>query len=151
MNEVQQSVFMKACRLEKTPYTPVWLMRQAGRYMKEYRQIREKTPFLELCKDKDLVTEITVHAQETIHADAAIIFSDILLLAESFGLGLEYPKSDARLSGRQGPTIKKVIRSEKDVRDLPRIDPKDSLSYVLQAIRQTRRSLKPGIPLLGFA
>jgi len=142
--ELDGSVFMKACRLEKTPYTPVWLMRQAGRYMKEYRQIREKKPFLELCKDKDLVTQITVHAQETIHADAAIIFSDILLLAESFGLELEYLKGD-------GPTIKKVIRSEKDVRNLPGIDPKDSLSYVLQAIRQTRCSLKPGIPLLGFA
>src|SRR3990167_5693990 len=101
MNEVQQSVFMKACRLEKTPFTPVWLMRQAGRYMKDYRELREKTPFITLCKNKDLVTEITVTAQEKIGADAAIIFSDILLIVEPLGFSLDYLKGG-------GPSLKRV-------------------------------------------
>ncbi len=140
----EQNVFMKACRLEKTPYTPVWLMRQAGRYMKEYRRIRDARSFLDICKDKDLVTEITVTAQEKIKADAAIIFSDILLLVECFGLGLEYLKGD-------GPSIKRPVRSVKDVENLPEVNPEASLSFVFQAIGQTRAALGPGIPLIGFA
>ncbi len=139
-----ETPFIKACRLQKTSFTPVWLMRQAGRYMTDYRQIREKHAFLDICKNKDLVTEITVTAQEKIHADAAIIFSDILLMAEAFGLGLDYLKGD-------GPSIKKAIRSKEDVQALPQINPEESLSYVMQAIRQTRQSLKPNIPLIGFA
>jgi len=138
------SVFLKACRLEKTPSTPIWLMRQAGRYMKEYRALREKTPFLELCKNKDLVTEVTVSAQEKIKADAAIIFSDILLIVEPFGLGLDYLKGD-------GPSIQRTVRTAKDVEQIPEIEPKASLSFVFQGIRQTRAALKPDIPLTGFA
>ena len=140
----EQSVFMKACRLEKTPYTPVWLMRQAGRYMKEYRKIRDSVPFLEICKNKDLVTEITVVAQEKLKADAAIIFSDILLLVESFGLGLEYLKGD-------GPSIKRPIASAKEVDSLPEIHAEVSLGFVYQAIRQTRNALDSSVPLIGFA
>ncbi len=139
-----ESAFLKASCLEKTSYTPIWLMRQAGRYMKEYRRIRDAKPFLDICKDKDLVTEITVVAQEKIKADAAIIFSDILLLAESFGLGLEYLKGD-------GPSIKRPIRSASDVSDLPEADVRNSLSFVFQAIRQTRDALNGSIPLIGFA
>lgn len=138
------SIFLKACRLEKTAVTPIWLMRQAGRYMEEYRLLRDKKPFLEICRDKDLVTQITVTAQEKIGADAAIIFSDILLLAESFGLGLEFLKGD-------GPSIQRAVRTARDVENLPEIAPKESLSFVFQAIRQTRAALKPQIPLLGFA
>ena len=135
---------MKACRLEKTPFTPVWLMRQAGRYMKDYRKIRDHVPFLEICKDKDIVTEITVVAQEKLTADAAIIFSDILLLVDCYGLGLKYLKGD-------GPSIQRVIRSSKDVDRLPEIKPKESLQFVFQAIQQTRHALDPSIPLIGFA
>jgi len=140
---LEQSAFLKACRREKTPYTPIWLMRQAGRYMKEYRDLRAKTPFLELCKNKDLATEITVSAQEKIGADAAIIFSDILLIVEPFGLGLEYIKGD-------GPSVARV-RSARDIEALPEIDPKESLSFVMDAIRQTRQALRPDVPLIGFA
>ncbi len=143
-SELENSVFMKACRREPVPYTPVWLMRQAGRYMKEYRAIREKTPFLEICKNKDLAAEITVHAQETIHADAAIIFSDILLIVEPLGLSLSYKKGD-------GPSIRKMIRTTKDIEKIPEIDPEESLSFVIEAVRQARKSLKPNIPLIGFA
>lgn len=141
---LRDSVFMKACRLEKTPYTPVWLMRQAGRYMKEYRDLRKRTPFLELCKNKDLATEITVTAQEKIGADAAIIFSDILLLVESFGLDLEYSKHD-------GPVIGQAIRHAKQVDALAEINPRESLPFVFEAIQETRKSLKPDIPLIGFS
>lgn len=140
---LEQSVFLKACRREKTPYTPIWLMRQAGRYMKEYRDLRARTPFLDICKNKDRVTEITVNAQEKIGADAAIIFSDILLIVEPFGLGLQYLKGD-------GPSVGRV-QSARDIEVLPDIDPKASLSFVMDAIGQTRRALRPDIPLIGFA
>ncbi len=139
-----ESVFLKACRLENVPYTPVWLMRQAGRYMKEYRDLREKVPFVELCKNKDLAAEITVAAQEKIKADAAIIFSDILLIVEPFGLGLEYSKND-------GPVIGDAIREEKKILRLPEIEPEESLGFVFDAIREARARLKPNIPLIGFS
>lgn len=142
--ELVESPFMKACRLEKTPYTPVWLMRQAGRYMKEYRQLREKMPFLELCKNPTVASEVTIHAQETIGADAAIIFSDILLLVQPFGLGLEYSRED-------GPVIDNVIHRGSRIDELPEIEPEDSLGFVYEAIKKTRENLQPNIPLLGFA
>ncbi len=142
--ELVESVFLKACRLEKTSHTPVWLMRQAGRYMKEYRQLREKMPFLELCKNPSLCAEVTIHAQETIGADAAIIFSDILLLVQPFGLGLEYSRED-------GPVIDNVIHRGSRIDELPEIEPADSLGFVYEAIRKTRENLQSNIPLIGFA
>lgn len=138
------SPMMRACRGEETAHTPVWLMRQAGRYMKEYRAIRSRQSFLELCKNKDLCAEITVHAQEKIGADAAIIFSDLLVIVEPFGLGLEYVRGD-------GPQISGEIASAGDVASLPEVEPEESLRYVADAIRLTRRCLKPEIPLIGFA
>lgn len=142
--ELVESPFMKACRLEKTAYTPVWLMRQAGRYMKEYRQIREKMPFLELCKNPALAAEVTIHAQETIKADAAIIFSDILLLVQPFGLGLEYSRDD-------GPVIEHVIHRDSNIDLLPEINPEESLHFVYEAVKKARENLAPNIPLIGFA
>ena len=117
------SVFLKACRREPTPYTPIWLMRQAGRYMKDYRKIRASTPFIRLCKDADLAAEVTVRAQRKIGADAAIIFSDILLILEPMGLRLDYLKGD-------GPKIQNPIRNKKDVEALKEIEPKESMSFV---------------------
>ena len=141
---LSDSPFLKACRREPTDYVPVWLMRQAGRYMKDYRVIREQNSFLELCKNTDLVTEVTVGAQEKIGADAAIIFADILLLVEAFGLGLDYVKGD-------GPQIHRPIRSLQDVKRLPSLDIESDLSYVFESIKKTRRALQPDIPLIGFA
>jgi uroporphyrinogen decarboxylase len=141
---LNESVFMKACRREKTPYTPVWLMRQAGRYMQDYRALREKHSFLDLCKNKDLASEVTVTAQEKLGVDAAIIFSDILLIVESFGLGLRFEKGD-------GPSIERPIRSAADVEKLPQADTRRDLRFVADAIELTRRNLKPNIPLIGFA
>ncbi len=144
MKTLKDSVFLKACRLEKTDRTPVWLMRQAGRYMRSYRRIRAKTPFLSLCKNKDLAAEVTVNAQKTIRADAAIIFSDILLILEPMGLRLEYLKGD-------GPCVRNPVRKLDDVKRLKDADPARSLSFVYAAIRESRRRLASDIPLIGFA
>lgn len=143
-NSLQESVFLKACRREKTPYTPVWLMRQAGRYMKDYRNIREKVSFLELCKNVPLAAEVTVHAQEKLKTDAAIIFSDILLILEPMGLSLEYLKGD-------GPCIKNAVHDSKSVEAVKELGSVEALSFVFEAIRETRKKLKPTIPLIGFA
>lgn len=139
----RETPFLKACRREKTPYTPVWLMRQAGRYMEEYRRVRNKVSFLELCKTKELAAEVTITAVERIKADAAIIFSDILLIVEPFGLELKYVKEE-------GPVIGGLIQEAHDVDRLPEVDPGESLSFVYEAIRLTRSSLNPNIPLIGF-
>jgi uroporphyrinogen decarboxylase len=138
------SPFLQACRREKTPFTSVWLMRQAGRYMKEYRKIRDKVSFLDLCKNPDLCAEVAVAAQEKIGADAAIVFSDLLLILEPLGFGLEYTAGD-------GPVITGKIESQADADRLPEVDPAESLSFVFDAVRKTRESLKPHIPLIGFS
>jgi len=134
--------FLKACRREPTPFTPVWLMRQAGRYMSDYREVRARHSFLELCKNPQLVSEVTVTAAERIKADAAIIFADILLIVEPLGLNLEYSAGD-------GPVISPTVRESADVDRLKEVDPA-ALSYVYDAVRQTRKDLNPKIPLIGF-
>jgi uroporphyrinogen decarboxylase len=135
---------MKACRREPVPYTPIWLMRQAGRYMQEYREVREKTTFLELCKNPSLATEVTVTAAERLGVDAAIIFADILLILEPIGIDLEFAKGE-------GPIIHNPIRKASDVDRLEELENVSSLSFVFDAIRLTRKSLKPDIPLIGFS
>ncbi len=133
-----------ACRREKTSVTPIWLMRQAGRYMKEYRDVREKVSFLDLCKNSDLCAEVAVTAQERIGADAAIVFSDLLPILETLGFGLEY-------AAGHGPIITGRVESLADVNGLKESNPEDTLRYVFEAVRKTRQALKPGIPLIGFA
>lgn len=140
----RNSRFMKACRREPTDATPVWLMRQAGRYMKEYRELRAKVPFLELCKNPDLVTELTVTSAKKIGVDAAIIFADLLLIVEPLGFGLEYDRGE-------GPVIKPVLRQTADVARLREVEPQESLQYLFDAIRQTRAELDARLPLIGFA
>jgi len=140
----RDSLFLKACRREPTPVTPVWLMRQAGRYMKEYREIRAKVPFLELCKNKELAAEVTIMAVEKLKADAAILFSDILLVVEPMGLGLEYRSED-------GPVVSGQVDSAADVDRLTEIEPAESLAFVFDAVRLTRSALDQQIPLIGFS
>jgi uroporphyrinogen decarboxylase len=137
------SPFMKACRREKTDYTPIWLMRQAGRYMAEYRKIRARHGILEIAKTPELACEVTVTAVERLGVDAAIIFADILLIAEPMGVGLEFVKGE-------GPVIHRPLRSESDVELLQKVEPEKSLSFVFDAIKLTRQALKPNIPLIGF-
>ena len=138
------SRFMKACRREPVDVTPVWLMRQAGRYMKEYRDVRARVPFLELCKNPALVSEVTVTAAERLSVDAAIIFADLLLIVEPLGYHLEYGKGE-------GPVISPGLRGPADVGLLREVEPEDSLGYVYDAIRLTRVDLDSHTPLIGFA
>lgn len=137
------STFMKACRNESADYTPVWLMRQAGRYMREYREIRSKVSFLELCKTPDLAAEVTISAVDRLGVDAAIIFSDILLILESLGVGLEFSKGE-------GPRIRKPVRSGKAIGQMDEFDP-ESLGFVYEAVNIARRALDPAVALIGFA
>ena len=119
-------------------------MRQAGRYMKEYRELRAKVSFLELCKSPELVCEVTTHACRTINADAAIIFADILLVAEAIGFNLEFAKD-------HGPRIHNPFRSDKDLSTLDTNGIPEKLKYVFDAISLTRKELEPKYSLIGFA
>src|SRR5688572_23236 len=135
---------MRACRRESVPFTPIWLMRQAGRYMPEYREVRSRMSFLDLCKRPELAAEVTVTAAERLGVDAAIIFADILLIIEPMGLELEFAQGD-------GPSIRNPVRSAVDVERLREIEDVAALSFVFEAIRLTRRALRPDVPLIGFS
>lgn len=141
---VAESLFIRACRRQTTPRAPIWLMRQAGRYQPEFREVRAKYGFLELCKNSQKAAEVTVMAVEMLNVDAAIIFADILLLIDALGCGLEYVKGE-------GPVIHKPIHTFDDVAALPDIDVAESLSYVYEALRLTANQLPKHIPLIGFA
>ena len=134
---------MRACRREPVPYTPIWLMRQAGRYMPEYREVRAKTSFLELCKNPALAAEVTVTAARRLGVDAAIIFADILLILEPMGIDLEF-------AAGEGPVIHNPVRQASDVDRLLELEDVGALEFVNDAIRQTRRELPADIPLIGF-
>ena len=136
--------FLAACRREPTSYTPVWLMRQAGRYMEDYRKLRAQHGFLELCKKSDLATEITVTPVQKLNVDAAILFADILLILEPMGVGLEYSKGD-------GPVLHHPVRSGKDVDGLKDFKVESELTYVYESVKKIRRELKNKVPLIGFA
>jgi uroporphyrinogen decarboxylase len=136
--------FLKACRRERTDVTPIWLMRQAGRYMAEYRALRSKVGFLELCKAPDLATEVTVTAAQTLGVDAAILFADILLILEPLGFGLEFSKGE-------GPVIHSPVRRARDVDRIRPLAGPEPLDFVYRAVRNIRSALPPDIPLIGFA
>ena len=137
-------LFLRACRREPTERTPVWIMRQAGRFLPEYRAVREKVDFLTLCKTPELVAEVTLQPVEILGVDAAIIFSDILLLPEALGMTLEVEE------GKGGPRIMKPVRTESEIDSLKIADPTVKLRYILDGIELTRRELKGRVPLIGF-
>jgi len=141
---LRNSTFMRACRREPVSYTPIWLMRQAGRYMQEYRDVRARMSFLELCKTPSLAAEVTVTAAERLGVDAAIIFADILLIVEPMGLELEFGKGE-------GPVIHHPVRSIEDVKRLREVEDVGALEFVFAAIRKTRGALRPDLPLIGFS
>jgi len=138
------SPLMRAIRREPVPHTPIWLMRQAGRYMAEYRAVRRRVPFIELCKSPALCAEVMLTAVERLGVDAAILFSDLLLILEPMGLGLEFTPED-------GPVLHNPIREPADVDRLRELDDCDDLHYVFEAVRQTRAGLAERLPLIGFA
>ncbi len=134
--------FLKACRGERTEYTPVWFMRQAGRYLPEYQQVRRRVSFLELCKSPELCTEVTLQPIRIFGFDAAILFSDILIPMEAMGLELAFHEG-------KGPIFAQPVRSQKAVDNLVVPDPESELPFVLETIRLLRRELQ--VPLIGFA
>ena len=138
------SVFLRACRRQEVPYTPVWLMRQAGRYMKEYRDVRAQTTFLELCKNPQLCSEVMCTAVEKLGVDAAIIFSDLLPILEPMGLDLEFVAGD-------GPKIHNPVREASDVNRILALENLDSLQFVVETVTQTRQDLPDHLPLIGFS
>ncbi len=131
---LRDSPFLKACRREPTDVTPIWLMRQAGRYMPEYREVRSKVSFLELCKDPGLATEVTVTAAERLGVDAAILFADILLILEPLGFDLEFAKGE-------GPVIHNPIREGGRRRPGPPAGGRRAAG--LRHARRSRRSARP--------
>jgi uroporphyrinogen decarboxylase len=138
------SPFLQACRREPTDVTPVWLMRQAGRYMEEYRQVRGQTSFLDLCKNPQLCSEIMCTAVKRLGVDAAIIFSDLLPILEPMGLELDFAKGE-------GPVIYNPVRAPADVERVLELEELGALEFVFETVRQTRADLPANIPLIGFA
>ncbi len=138
-----QSRFLKACRGQPVDATPVWFMRQAGRYLPEYRAVRERYGLLEICKTPDLAAEVTITAAEKLGVDAAIIFADLLLPVEPLGMKL-------RFATGEGPVLENPIRDEQAIRRL-RTDAAGELGFVAEAIRRAREHFGGRLPIIGFA
>ena len=136
--------FLDACARRPVDATPVWLMRQAGRYLPEYREIRDKLSFIEMCKKPDVACEVTLQPLRRFDLDAAIVFADILLPLEPMGIGFHFAPEG-------GPVIEKPIRSGRDVHGLRVIDPRADLDYVMETLRLVRREIDGKTPLIGFA
>jgi uroporphyrinogen decarboxylase len=143
--DLAQSRFLRACRRQPADTTPIWLMRQAGRYMSEYRQLRQSYGILDLIKTPELACEVTMQPINAFDLDAAIIFADILPPLEGMGLSLEFVKGE-------GPVIHNPVRTPADIDALRTPPPEESLAFTLEAIRLVRRELDGrGLPLIGFS
>lgn len=138
------SLFLRAARREPTERTPIWLMRQAGRYLPEYRAIRSRTTFLELCKNPALCAEVMLTTVARLGVDAAIIFSDLLPILEPLGFDLEF-------AAGEGPVIHNPVRTGEDLARLRELDHVGELEFVMETVRQTRAGLPATIPVIGFA
>ncbi|CEG57608.1 uroporphyrinogen decarboxylase [Legionella fallonii] len=145
MYDLNQSLFLRALRRQPVERTPVWIMRQAGRYLPEYRKTREKAgDFLSLCKNPELACEVTLQPLRRFSLDAAILFSDILTIPDAMGLGLYFSEGE-------GPCFSRPIRDVDAINDLVVPDSADSLSYVMSAARLIRREMPEELPLIGFS
>ena len=143
---LKNDTILKTLRGEKTPYTPVWIMRQAGRYLPEYRETRKNAgSFLDLCKNKDFATEVTLQPLDRYPLlDAAILFSDILTIPDAMGLGLYFAEGE-------GPKFERPLINEKEVHKLDVPDVEQDLAYVFDAVKSIKQALNERVPLLGFA
>ncbi len=142
---LRNDLFLRALLREPTPRTPLWMMRQAGRYLPEYRATRAQAGnFLKLCMTPDLACEVTLQPLRRYALDAAILFSDILTIPHALGLGLEFEAGE-------GPRIDRPVRSARDIDALKTLDPETDLRYVMDAVRLIRRELDGKVPLIGFA
>lgn len=138
------NTFLKACRGEEVPYTPIWIMRQAGRYLPQYRAVRGKADFLTMCRTPELAAEVTIQPIDILGVDAAILFSDILIPCGAMGQGLEFHEG-------RGPLLSPAIRDAETVKKLSVPDPEDTMGYVMDTIRLLRKELAGRVPLIGFA
>ena len=144
MPAAETPLLLRAARRQPTAATPVWLMRQAGRYLPEYRALRERHGFLELCRTPAAAAEVTLQPVRRFAVDAAILFADILLIVEPLDVGLEFARGE-------GPVIHRPVRSEADVARLKPIDVESSVGSVFETVRLVRRALSPSVALIGFA
>jgi uroporphyrinogen decarboxylase len=145
MTKLKNDTFLRALLRQPTEYTPVWMMRQAGRYLPEYNQTRERAgSFLGLCKNPDYATEVTLQPLARFPLDAAILFSDILTVPDAMGLGLYFSQGE-------GPKFERPLRNEWEIRDLSIPDPNTHLRYVIDAVAQIRKALDGSVPLIGFS
>jgi uroporphyrinogen decarboxylase len=135
--------FLRACRRQPVDATPVWFMRQAGRYMPEYRALRQRYSLLDICRHPELAVAVTMQPVDVIEVDAAILFSDLLVPFIPLGLELDFIKGE-------GPSIANPIRSEHDVDQLRTFEPREALAHVLETIRLLRAELEGRLPLIGF-
>src|SRR5437899_8515538 len=137
------ALLLRAARRAPTPYTPIWLMRQAGRYLPEYRAMRERYGFLELARNPEAAAEVTLQPVDRLGVDAAILFADILLIVEPLGVGLEFLKGE-------GPVIHRPVRSEAAIARLGAIDVDAAVPFVFEAVRRVKQALGGKVPLIGF-
>lgn len=145
MPSLKNDRYLRALLREPVDMTPVWMMRQAGRYLPEYRDIRAQAgDFMSLCRNPELACEVTLQPLRRYALDAAILFSDILTIPDAMGLGLSF-------GAGEGPRFAHPIQSMADVQRLPIPDPEDELRYVMEAVRTIRRELKGAVPLIGFS
>jgi uroporphyrinogen decarboxylase len=144
MSDLKNDLFIKACFREPVERTPVWMMRQAGRYLPEYRAVRRKHDFITMYKTPELAAEVTLQPVDILGVDAAILFSDILVVPEAMGMKLHFVEG-------QGPLFPSPLRNEADLQKLNNADIAERLSFVFDAIRLCRKELEGGVPLIGFA
>ncbi len=144
MENLKNDLFLRACKKEPIDRTPIWIMRQAGRYLPEYRAVRASSDFKTMVKTPELATEVTLQPVDIIGVDAAIIFSDILVIPEALGMNYEMVES-------RGPSFDWTISSESDFAKLSKSDLSDKLSYVFEALKLTKKELDGRVPLIGFA
>jgi uroporphyrinogen decarboxylase len=144
MTELKNDRFLRALLRQPVDRTPIWMMRQAGRYLPEYRATREQAgSFMDLCKNAELACEVTLQPLRRYPMDAAILFSDILTVPDALGLGLYFETGE-------GPRFRKTVRSPEDLAGLREVRVEDDLSYVMDAVRTIRRELNGSVPLIGF-
>ena len=138
------TIFLEACRGEEVAYTPVWIMRQAGRYLPQYQAVRSQIDFLTLCKTPELAAKVTLQPVEVLGVDAAILFSDILIPVEAMGMRLSF-------SDKQGPLLSEPIRNKSAVERLIVPDTEEDMPYTIETIKILRRELEQKVPLIGFS
>lgn len=142
---LKNDVYLRALLKQPVEYTPVWMMRQAGRYLPEYRQVRAQAgDFMQLCKNPELACEVTLQPLRRFPLDAAILFSDILTIPDALGLGLYFSQGE-------GPMFERPIQNHADIKKLSVFDPELELGYVMDAVRHIRKALNGDVPLIGFS